>query len=137
MKSTVYLLWYLDNQDPFKHKTLLGIYAYKAGANIQLKREVAGDDDAILGLGIKSDYQIEAQTVDSLGKYGDVPLQSYKFWIKSSRGTNKSEMVQLPKEYTAEDIKAELETWCARFGAWSHSENSVRYGFDPVKKDSK
>lgn len=53
-----------------------------------------------------------------------------QFWIKSSRGTDQKEIVELPYWcVTADDIKSELEQWCSQFGAWHVSDNAVEYGY--------
>lgn len=57
----------------------------------------------------------------------------YRFWIKSNRGTDESAEVELPADVTGEaDIRGYLEDWCANFGAWHHSDNVVRYGYERV-----
>jgi len=55
-----------------------------------------------------------------------------RFWIKSSRGTDKSEIVELPDycKGDKEEIKCQLERWCSQFGCWEASENMCRYGSD-------
>jgi len=60
----------------------------------------------------------------------------YIFWIHSNRGTREIENIALDSylDNDKEGIKAELENWCSRFGAWSHSDNIVAYGW---LKDSK
>ena len=61
-------------------------------------------------------------------------LRWYRFWIKSSRGTNAQTFVQLPHHMDGEDVKAKLERWCSSFGAWEASENHIEYGFEKVRK---
>ena len=66
--------------------------------------------------------------------------KKYKFWIKSSRGTNKSEIVSIQfgeGELTEDEIKDELEQWCSQFGAWHVSENFMRYGYEEVSDEKK
>lgn len=53
----------------------------------------------------------------------------FKFWIKSSRGTNSIEYQLLKGPLTKDDIKWYLEEWCSSFGAWHVSGNYVEYGF--------
>lgn len=62
-----------------------------------------------------------------------VLLKTYLFWLTSNRGSDEKAIWELPAEYKADDIKAELEGWCARFPAWSHGENMVHYGYKPIK----
>ena len=58
----------------------------------------------------------------------------YKFWIKSSRGTDSHTFVQLPHHLSKADIKERLEEWCSGFGAWVVSENYMHYGWAKVRK---
>ncbi len=58
--------------------------------------------------------------------------QSLLFWIKSSRGTDRKTVINVPSTWTKEDIKFSLENWCSCFGAWEASENVVRYGYKKV-----
>lgn len=57
-----------------------------------------------------------------------------KLWIKSSRGTDNSEHKLVPDEWDEETLKDYTEEWCSQFGAWSHSDNYVRYGFERLEK---
>ena len=57
-----------------------------------------------------------------------------RFWIKSNRGPNVSAHRLIPlagegKEREAE-IKDWLEDWCSQFGAWTHGDNIVNYGYE-------
>lgn len=53
----------------------------------------------------------------------------FRFWIKSSKGTDKSEIVHVNNDLVDEEnVKCILEDWCEQFGAWHVSENIVRYG---------
>lgn len=61
---------------------------------------------------------------------GEEPTLKYRFWITSNRGTDRSEIVNLPSDWTKAQIEEELEEWCKQFGAWHHSENNVNYGFE-------
>lgn len=56
----------------------------------------------------------------------------YKFWITSSRGTDAC-AVQYLTDDREEDIKYFLENWCQDFGAWTHGENMVHYGYRKIK----
>lgn len=58
----------------------------------------------------------------------------YRFWIKSSRGTDCTSYVQLPYRLSEEAIKDYLEEWCSQFGAWHVSDNHVSYGYEKVRK---
>jgi hypothetical protein len=59
----------------------------------------------------------------------------YEFWIKSSRGTNETEIINIPRKYASDKnyLKTKLEDWCDKFGAMHVSENVVHYGFRPYK----
>lgn len=52
-----------------------------------------------------------------------------EFWIKSNRGTNETQIVNIPIGWDNKMIKEELEEWCSLFGAWHHGDNIVSYGF--------
>ena len=54
------------------------------------------------------------------------------FWIKSSRGTDDKVIFEIPSDWNEEDVKSALERWCSGFGAWTNSENVVRYGSRPI-----
>lgn len=58
------------------------------------------------------------------------------FWIRSSRGTACDQVVSLKKHQYAdkETIRSALENWCSSFGAWSHSDNYVHYGYATANK---
>lgn len=56
-------------------------------------------------------------------------MNSYVFWIQSNRGTEQIQPARLPRDLDKSGIEAELEHWCSRFGAWSHSDNVVAYGW--------
>lgn len=58
--------------------------------------------------------------------------RQYRFWIKSSRGTNQSRVIILPDTWKEAEIKAELEEWCSQFGAWHVGESYCTYGFEPI-----
>ena len=51
------------------------------------------------------------------------------FWIMSNRGTDVMQVVQRPRKEPEALRKDALETWCEDFGAWSHGDNVVRYGW--------
>lgn len=55
------------------------------------------------------------------------------FWIKSSRGTDAKAIFEIPNNWTKEDIKSALAKWCSRFGAWTHGENAIYYGWKPIR----
>ncbi|MBU1091509.1 hypothetical protein KKA27_01435 [Patescibacteria group bacterium] len=55
------------------------------------------------------------------------------FWIKSNRGTDNKAIFKIPNDWSKEGIESALEEWCSRFGAWTHSDNEVNYGWKPVK----
>ena len=57
------------------------------------------------------------------------------FWIKSSRGTDEMSVQKYPASITEEEIKDDLENWCANFGAWTQSH--VNYGFKFVKNETR
>jgi hypothetical protein len=63
-----------------------------------------------------------------------------RFWIRSSRGTDTSEVVvlpayvgELPKEKQREEVCYIHERWCRNFGAWHSSENLVTGGFEMLE----
>ena len=58
----------------------------------------------------------------------------YKFWIKSSRGTDSIAYKQLPHRLSKDEVKDYLEEWCETFGAWHVSDNSIEYGWEKVRK---
>lgn len=55
------------------------------------------------------------------------------FWIKSSRGTDQKAVFEIPFDWSKDDIKSALERWCSGFGAWTHGENVVNYGYKSIK----
>jgi len=55
------------------------------------------------------------------------------FWIKSSKGTDGKAIFKIPNNWDKEDIKAALENWCSKFGAWTHGENVIHYGYKVIK----
>ncbi len=55
------------------------------------------------------------------------------FWIKSNRGTNQKHIFEIPLHWGKDRIKDELEHWCEGFGAWTHGDNIVNYGYKAVK----
>jgi len=56
-----------------------------------------------------------------------------RFWIRSNRGTDKSQVVTIPKGLSDADLKLRLEKWCSQFGAWGHGDNVVQYGWRPAR----
>lgn len=59
------------------------------------------------------------------------------FWIKSRRGTDKKAVFEIPNDWTKEDVKSALERWCSHFGAWTHGENVINYGWKSIKVPGK
>jgi hypothetical protein len=76
-------------------------------------------------------------------------MMKVKFWIKSSRGTDKEAIFTVPRYITHTDtvkhfryrgesvadckkrlIDGQLEQWCEQFGAWHHGDNYVNYGWN-------
>ena len=53
----------------------------------------------------------------------------FRFWIRSSRGTDSKTYKYINGPVTKDEIKSILEDWCSTFGAWHVSENHVSYGF--------
>jgi len=60
-------------------------------------------------------------------------MKTYLFWIKSNRGTNEKAIFRISESWSKEEIETTLENWCSLFGAWTHSDNIIRYGFKAVK----
>ena len=60
--------------------------------------------------------------------------KTYIFWIKSNHGTDIQHAVILPAVEKKSAIKDRLENWCSQFGAWTHSDNTVEYGYVKVNK---
>ena len=66
--------------------------------------------------------------------------KKYRFWITSNRGTNQSEIREVDifdydEKQEAAEVKGWLENWCSQFGAWNHSDNVVRYGYEAIKEE--
>lgn len=59
------------------------------------------------------------------------------FWIRSSRGTDEVTVREYRAKVSKEQIKADLEEWCSRFGAWHVSENMVSYGYKTVRAETR
>jgi hypothetical protein len=59
------------------------------------------------------------------------------FWLKSNRGTNQKHIFEIPPNWSKDRIKDELERWCSGFGAWTHGDNIVNYGYKAVKIPNK
>lgn len=57
----------------------------------------------------------------------------YKFWLKSSRGTDEMTIRIYNELQTEDDLKEDCENWCKCFGAWSASENVCSYGWQLLK----
>lgn len=55
------------------------------------------------------------------------------FWIKSNRGTDSKAVFSIPNDWKKEHIHDALERWCSGFGAWTHGDNIVRYGYKQIK----
>jgi len=58
----------------------------------------------------------------------------YIFWIRSNRGTDSQQIIRLDASLKRSGIRAELENWCAGFGAWEHGDNVVQYGWAVANK---
>lgn len=62
------------------------------------------------------------------------------FWINSNRGTHHKAVFEIPKyarkegDFKAwkEYLKDRLESWCSRFGAWTHGDNTIEYGYKVI-----
>ena len=59
------------------------------------------------------------------------------FWIKSNRGTNEKAIFDIPLDWTKDEIKDELEHWCSLYGAWTHGDNVISYGYKAIKIPNK
>ena len=55
------------------------------------------------------------------------------FWLKSNRGTNVKAVYNIPIDWNKEEIKDKLEHWCNNYGAWTHGDNYIQYGYRAVK----
>jgi len=55
-------------------------------------------------------------------------MKYYEFWLKSSRQTDEMTIRLYRETHTKEQLKEDLEAWCACFGAWTASENVCSYG---------
>lgn len=60
------------------------------------------------------------------------PTKKDRFWLKSNRGSQGQEVVELPDGLDEEDIKSELDYWCAKFTAGT-AIHEYSYGFEEVK----
>jgi hypothetical protein len=60
----------------------------------------------------------------------DGPTKPVAFFLRSSRGTNQRAVVQVPEDWTEEQIKDEAEDWCSQFPAWTHPERSLTWGYE-------
>jgi len=56
----------------------------------------------------------------------------YKFWLKSSRGTDEVSVRMYNSPQTEETLRADVETWGFCYGAWKMSD--CRYGFEGLNK---
>lgn len=56
------------------------------------------------------------------------------FWIKSNRGTDEKAIFEIPKYWNKEDIRSALEKWCSGFGAWTHGDNAMNYGWKSMSR---
>src|SRR3989344_8245071 len=59
------------------------------------------------------------------------------FWIKSNKGTDEKAVFEISSTWNKKDIKAALEKWCSQFGAWSHGDTVIHYGYKPIKVPNK
>lgn len=57
----------------------------------------------------------------------------YIFWLKSSRGTDELTVRAYKNKPTRLMLGLECQGWAKHFGAWTASENLVRYGWRTVK----
>ena len=63
--------------------------------------------------------------------------RKYYFWLKSSRGTDVSQIKDFPENVFGKSIDFELKNWCSQFGAWQVSENCCTYGYDTIPSNTK
>jgi hypothetical protein len=57
----------------------------------------------------------------------------YKFWLKSSRGTDELIVRMYNEKQPEETLKSDCEEWASHFGAWVVSENVCSYGWEEVE----
>ena len=65
---------------------------------------------------------------------GKMKKRTILFWIKSNRGTNSKAVFTIPNDWKKEQIHDALERWCSSFGAWTHGDNVVTYGYKGINK---
>ncbi len=56
------------------------------------------------------------------------------FWLKSSRGTDEKAVFMVPKSWKEDELKGQLENWCSYYGAWTHGDNFLQYGYKGINK---
>ena len=57
----------------------------------------------------------------------------YKFWLTSSRGTDELTIKVYEEPQDADNLMYDCKEWASHFGAWTASENMVRYGCEEIK----
>lgn len=61
----------------------------------------------------------------------EIDYKKYRFWVKSSKGTNLEAWVERPRSYDEDDLKNELEEWVERvFPMFHFTDAFVRYGWE-------
>lgn len=65
---------------------------------------------------------------------GKKKMKNYKFWMKSSRGTDVSKVFSLPEDISDAEMRNKLEDWCSQYGCWESSENHMSYGWKEVEE---
>ena len=61
-------------------------------------------------------------------------MKIYEFWIRSSRGTDDSELRAFPESWGKETIEDELYEWSHKHACWDSIENFIRYGYNEEDK---
>lgn len=59
----------------------------------------------------------------------------YKFWLKSSRGTDEIYIRCYIGKPNSEQLKADVEEWASHFAAWEASEIRLAYGWERIAKN--
>ena len=61
----------------------------------------------------------------------EIDYRKYKFWVQSSRMTDISQIVELPKYWDDEDLKNYFEDWVREvFPMFDFTDAYVTYGWD-------
>jgi len=63
----------------------------------------------------------------------DMKYYYYKFWLTSSRGTDELTIKVYEEPQDADNLMYDCKEWASHFGAWTASENMVRYGWEEIK----